>query len=70
MICSICHEEGYSQTYIEPGEPCLCGELAVGSPWEWDGWSALVNVARYRVAAVLFRLANRLVFNVGYWRLR
>ena len=59
--------------YNEPDEPCLCGELASGSAWDWDGWRALVNVARYRTAAWLLRLGDYLISGAGYygyWRLR
>jgi hypothetical protein len=61
MRCRICNEEGWQQTQDEQAEPCLCGEMAYTSPWEWDRWRGIRKWLRYHCAAVLFRLGNRLI---------
>ncbi len=63
MICSICNEQGYpmSPDRLDPPEPCLCGQLAWGSPYRWNGWRGVRDYLRYRLAAACFTAGNRLI---------
>ncbi|MBE3137615.1 MAG: hypothetical protein IMZ43_09550 [Thermoplasmata archaeon] len=56
MICSICKEIYYSQTTLDPAEPCLCGQMAHGTPWQWDRFNGVMNWLRYWIARKLFYL--------------
>lgn len=60
MICRICGEQGFSQTYTDPAEPCWCGEIASCSPWAWDRWRGVRKWLRYRAAKALMQASLRL----------
>jgi len=49
MICSICKEIYYFQTTLDPAEPCPCGQMAWGTPWQWDRWKGMKNWIWYWV---------------------
>ena len=61
MICSICEEMYYPQTTLEPSEPCLCGQMAWGTPWQWDGFNGIMNWLRYWIARKSFYLGSYLI---------
>ncbi len=65
MICTICNEEYVNQSELDPAEPCLCGQMAWDTPWQWDGFRGLKNRIRYRTEALLFRQANKIIMG-GY----
>jgi hypothetical protein len=62
MICVICREKYYSQSFTEPAEPCACGESA---PELWD-WKDRVKWLRWRLAMLCFAAGDRLL----KWRKR
>lgn len=67
--CIICNEEYFSGGWYEPPEPCLCGqgahklywESTLHALWQYDRFQAIFSFLRYRLAALLFRIANRLI---------
>lgn len=63
--CSICTEIYYRESEIDPAEPCACGEMASGRPWDWDRWRGIRNWVRYWVARQAMWVANS-VFMRGY----
>jgi len=65
MICSICKEEGYPATQLNPAEPCLCGQMAWGNPWQWDKWKGVKNYIRYWIVRKCIAIINKVTMR-GY----
>lgn len=55
MKCAICNSDFYHMSYDppDPGEPCWCGQQATGRLREWNGWRAVFDWGRYRLASKL-----------------
>lgn len=59
-VCSICRGPYYRQSETDPDETCVCGQMASGTPWQWDRWRGIRNWLRYKIADGLFLLVTKL----------
>lgn len=56
-LCIICRTEYWPQSWVEPGESCICGQMASGTLWQWNGLRAYLDRSRFLIADILYKIA-------------